>query len=180
MKIARIIAALFMLCRSKHAMANHDNMKNTRKADFQVASSFTIARFDCEDRGIYESYCPRREYPGTNRGFVPTRSQVQVKDNKLVPKYRRESRDVVGLRFEYVINCHKYNLIHNCIKGDVTIVVHPSAKWDRKISWASMLFEVLVCIAFTILLGPFVLFFICFFPLATAPDFKTDSYFSDD
>ena len=60
------------------------------------------------------------------------------------------------------------------------MIVHPSAKWDRKRSWTEFFLEVLITMVLIIICGPLFLLFLCLFPLATVPEFKRESYFSDD
>ena len=155
----------------------HSNSVDDNKV--RVASQFKILKLICVDRGHYEKYCPDSEFPSHNKGFVPSRNDIKVKNQHFVPKTRRETNDKIGLRFDYVVNCVKYNLFSQCTAGEVTMHVHPSQKWDNKFAWAYQVLNIVLGILVALIFGPIVLILLCLIPSA-APQFKRESFFSDD
>jgi len=147
-------------------------------ASAALAPDFAPSTLSCVDMGLHQHYCPRRAYPPYNRGMTPARGDLRVRLGELVPRHRREDNDKVGLTFEYKVACERHNVRRQCVKGAVTIHVHPSTEWDTRISWWQIFLEVLVVIVLFSVFGPAIFLFLCC--IDTVPDNKRFSSLSND
>lgn len=140
-----------------------------------LAQDFEVNHLSCVDNGVHERYCPRQAYPYYNKKFAPTRADLRIKAGKLGPKARREDDDTIGLRFEYNVVCEEKNESNECTRGDVTIHVHPTPKWDRPIPWWQLVIDFVIGLAICMIVGPIaILFFIFADP---TPGHKSSSRF---
>ena len=132
--------------------------------------------FSCMDNGLYQRYCPQQSYPYDNSRYVPVRSNLRIKSGELVPRTRRENDDTVGLRFfEYSVVCEGYNLLYECTKGDVTVHVHPTPKWDRPISPCQFVIDIIVALII-VSIGGLILLFFCFLSVKIILNMWTSEY----
>lgn len=146
-------------------------------ATTSLSSGFHVESLTCVDDGVHERYCPGRASPLSNAGYVPLRKDLRVKDGHLVPKYRRQEDDVIGLRFEYHVACAERDLFFSCVRGSVTVHVQPSERWDRPRSWWTELAELAVAVVLVALCGPLLVVFLL---LSSGDKCKQRSFFSDD
>lgn len=143
------------------------------------APEFEVTMLKCVDKGLHQRYCPRQAYPYSNSGLIPVRSDLRVKSGELVPRTRREIDDTVGLWFIYEVKCEAHNWRLQCVRGAVTINIHPTMRWDRPISWWHIVIDAIMLIIIVTIGGPIAVI-LCFFFLNTTAEFKRTSFLSDD